>query len=434
MSTVVREQSPITTARPVLPPLEHTTATSPLPAIGQSVLSALEALLANKLRSLLTMLGIIIGVGAVIVVVAIGQGASAQVQQNLSRLGTNVVSVFPGNFGGGGVNQGSGTRPTLTVKDLAAIEANVPNIAAITPLVEGNAQVIAGQNNWNTQIQAAYPAESAIGNYTTSEGAFYTQDDEDSGALVAVIGQTVATNLFPNSDPIGQEIRIRNVTFRVVGLLSVKGAAGFGDPDNIIFIPFSTGQRRLFASQNVQQIQMQVDKTENIDSVIANITSVLRTQHHITGTKANDFTARNQQQFVATQQQTTQTITLLLASVAGVSLLVGGIGIMNIMLVSVTERTREIGIRMAIGARGRDVLLQFLVEAATLAVIGGILGIILGAASTIVVSRLAGWSTLISPASVLVSFAFAALIGVFFGFYPARQAAKLDPIVALRSE
>ena len=441
MSTTVLPPPAPDTASPAvtppqrpLPPFAAPGRSSPLSTIGQSVLSALEALAGNKLRALLTMLGIIIGVGAVIVVIAIGQGASAKVAAQLARLGTNMLTVQPGSANVGGVNTGQGGRASLTTADVQALQG-VAHVAAISPVINGQVQVAAGGLNWNTRAQGVYPAYQTIGDYPVSTGSFFSQADETNGAPVAVIGQTVADNLFPNGDnPVGQTIRLRNVEFQVVGVLAAKGNNGFQNQDDIILIPFSAAQRRLFGGTTVNQIQIQVDQTANINGVIADATAVLRQTHKLGPTKASDFQIRNAQQFITTQEQSSQTLTLLLTAVAAVSLLVGGIGIMNIMLVSVTERTREIGIRIAIGARARDVLLQFLVEAVTLSLVGGILGILGGFASTFAVGHFAGWPTVIAPSSVGLAFGFAAVIGVFFGFYPARRASLLDPIEALRHE
>ena len=426
---------PDVTARPNrLPAITSTGGSSAWTTIIQSMLSALEALAANKLRSLLTMLGIIIGVGAVIVVIAIGQGAKDAVAQQLARLGTNMVTIQPGSSNIGGFATGAGGRPTLTDKDVQAIQRQVPHITAISPLVDGNNQVAYEGLNWQTRVQGVYPDYQTIQDYSTTSGAFFTQADENSANTVALIGQTVADNVFPNVNPVGLRFRIRNVIFQVVGVLSVKGNNGFQDQDDIVLIPYSTAERRLFGRSTVNQVQVQVDQPQNINGVIANISTVLRQTHRLPAYKPNDFTVRNLQAILDANEQTANTIATLLTAVAAVSLLVGGIGIMNIMLVSVTERTREIGVRMAIGARARDVLLQFLVEAVTLSAVGGIIGIVFGILVTVAVSHFAGWRTSVAPVSVLLAFGFAALIGVFFGFYPARKAAGLDPIVALRHE
>ncbi|MGI8916895.1 MAG: ABC transporter permease [Chloroflexota bacterium] len=439
MSTAVQTRprlaTPDSADRPNrLPAIQAKGGSSALTTIVQSMLSALEALAANKLRSLLTMLGIIIGVGAVIVVIAIGQGAKDAVAAQLARLGTNMVTIQPGSSNIGGFTTGAGGRPTLTDKDVQTIQRQVPHITAISPLVGGNNQVAYQGLNWQSRVQGVYPDYQIIQDYTTSSGAFFTQDDETSANTVALIGQTVADNVFPGINPVGLRFRIRNVIFQVVGVLSVKGNNGFQDQDDIVLIPYSTAERRLYGSSNVNQVQVQVDQAQNINGVIDNISAVLRRSHRLPSFKPDDFTVRNLQQILQAGEQTANTIATLLTAVAAVSLLVGGIGIMNIMLVSVTERTREIGIRMAIGARARDVLLQFLVEAVTLSAVGGFIGIILGFLVTIAVSHFAGWRTAVAPASVLLAFGFAALIGIFFGFYPARRASRLDPIDALRHE
>jgi putative ABC transport system permease protein len=405
-------------------------------AIDASIASAMEAIQANKLRSFLTMLGIIIGVGAVIVMVALGAGASASVQQRLSRLGTNLLTVMPGGASApGGVSQGGGSRQSLTEADAQAIATQVPGVAGVSPGVDLNGvQVVANNQNWNTQIQTAYPSYFVMQNYTASSGELFDDTDEASSASVADIGQTVATNLFGSANPIGQTILVRGVPFVVKGVLTSKGSDGFRDQDDLIIVPFSTAKVRLFNQTYVNDIYVQMADGQASSTVVAAITSLLQTRHHITNSSQNDFRVFNNQQLAQTAEQTTSTLTYLLAGVAGVSLLVGGIGIMNIMLVSVTERTREIGIRMAIGARQSNILSQFLIESILLSVAGGILGIAFGIAGSMLLSRLAGWSTVITLSAIGISFGFAAVVGIFFGYYPARTAARLNPIEALRYE
>ena len=416
--------------------------TEPLPegtsgsiALGQSVGSAFAAIRSNKLRSFLTMLGIIIGVAAVIVMIALGQGASQSVQARLAGLGTNMLSVSPGAAGGPGVARGgAGSRQTLTQADADAI-AKLPGVDMVSPNVDANnIQVQVGNQNWNTQVLADYPSYFTLQNWQIADGAAFDQADEDSNALVCDIGNTVATNLFPDGNAVGQKILVRNVPFVVKGVLAAKGSNGFRDQDDLIIVPFSTGQVRLFHQTYVQDIYVQVASADQMTQVQDEITQLLRTRHRLIGNAQNDFTVRNNNQILQTVEGTTQTMTYLLAGVAAVSLLVGGIGIMNIMLVSVTERIREIGIRMAIGARPGNVLIQFLIEAVTLSVSGGVIGIVLGVAGSFALARVAGWQTAVTPPAILLSFGFAALVGVFFGYYPARSASKLDPIEALRYE
>ena len=405
-------------------------------AVAQSLASALEALGANKLRAFLTALGIIIGVGAVIVMVALGEGASAQVQQRLARLGTNLLTIQPGSAGGpGGVRTGAGGLPTLTDQDAQAILKQIPGVVAVSSnLQAGNVQVVAGSQNWSTRIQANGPAIFSIQDWEIAQGQAFDQTDEDSSALVADIGQTVATNLFPNGDAVGQRIMIRNVPFTVKGVLASKGSNGFFDQDDIILIPYSTAQLRIFHQTFVNAVYVQAADGQDMTQLQTAIEDLLRTRHHLTGTRPNDFRVQNNNQIIQTVQQTSDTMTYLLAGVAAVSLLVGGIGIMNIMLVSVTERTREIGIRMAVGARSGNILSQFLIEAILLSAVGGVIGVLLGAGASYGLSKLAGWDTLITPQSVILAFGFAAMVGVFFGYYPARKASQLDPIEALRYE
>ena len=424
------------TARPsvvTLGPLP--TQTSGSMALGSGLSSAVEAIQANKLRSFLTMLGIIIGVGAVIVMVALGAGASAAVQQRLAGLGTNLLTVMPGGGSAGGVSQGAGSRQSLTEADAQAILRQVSGVAAVSPNLDASGiQVVANNQNWNTQVQANYPTIFDMQSYQIASGAAYDASDEASSALVAVIGQTVATNLFGSADPVGQRIMIRNVPFVVKGVLVSKGSNGFRDADDIILVPYGTAKLRLFNQTYVNDIYVQMTAGEDSATVVSAVTTLLESRHHIATGKSDDFRVFNNEQLQQTAQQTNATLTYLLAGVAGVSLLVGGIGIMNIMLVSVTERTRKIGIRMAIGARKWNILSQFLIESILLSAAGGIAGIVLGIGGSIGLSKLAGWSTVVTPLAVLISFGFAAAVGVFFGYYPARTAAQLNPIEALRSE
>jgi len=405
--------------------------------IGQSVATAIEALNANKLRSLLTMLGIIIGVGAVIIMISLGRGASASVAQRLQGLGTNLLTITPGsarNFGV--VRQGSGSSPTLNEADAKAIQNEIAGLNGVSPVINQGLQAVYNNTNWSTRAQGVYPDYFQIQNWQIQAGQAVTDQDEQQGRSVAVIGQVVLENLFGNGTAgsaqpeaaIGQTIRLRNVPFQVVGVLASKSQ----EQDDVILVPFSTAQRRLNSQTFVGQIVVQVADAKQMDTVQAEISDLLRERHRIKS--QDDFTVRNLNSIVQTAQGVTQTLTLLLSGVAAVSLLVGGIGIMNIMLVSVTERTREIGIRSAIGARAKDILTQFLIEAVSLSTVGGVIGIMLGIAGSFAVSRLAKWNTIIAPESIVLAFAFAAAVGIFFGYYPARKASQLDPIEALRYE
>ncbi|HLG51748.1 MAG TPA: ABC transporter permease [Chloroflexota bacterium] len=404
-------------------------------AVRESISAAIEALQANKLRAFLTTLGIIIGVSAVIVMIALGEGARQSVQERLARLGTNMLVIMPGSGNIGGVRTGNGALPSLNESDAQAILAQIPGVVAVSPILNaGGTQVVAGDQNWSTQIQGGYPSIFTLQDWQIAEGQAFDEGDESSAALVCVIGQTVARNLFPTTDPVGQKILIRNVPFTVKGVLAPKGSNGFEDQDDIILMPYETAQIRLFHRPFVNSIYVQVAQSDQIDTVQQAITDLLRTRHHIRPNQQDDFRVRNNNQIIDTAQQASNTFTYLLAGVAAVSLVVGGIGIMNIMLVSVTERTREIGIRMAVGARGANILSQFLIEAVLLSVVGGIVGILIGMGGSVGLSRIAGWETIITPQAILLSFGFAALVGVFFGYYPARKAAQLDPIEALRYE
>jgi putative ABC transport system permease protein len=397
-----------------------------------TIIIALRALRRNKLRSVLTALGIIIGVGAVIAMVSIGDGAKSQVEAQVASLGQNVVTVFSGSFTGGGARGGWGSAPTLTVEDALAIKNEVSNIAGVSPEVRDRNQILANGLNWNTQVIGESPDYPEIRSWKIASGSMFSDQDVRSVAKVAVIGKTVADQLFANDDPIGQTIRIRNIPFKVVGQLDTKGFNLFGqDQDDVVVVPYTSHMKRLSRRTNVNSIMVQAATPESIERVQQEITALLTQRRN---GKEPDFTVRSQVELAQTATATTRTMTVFLLFTAMISLVVGGIGIMNIMMVSVTERTREIGIRLAVGAHGRDVLLQFLIEAVILSSMGGILGIALGVTASQLVSYFLGWPVVVSTFWTVVSFAVSAVVGMFFGFYPARQAAQLDPIDALRYE
>jgi len=396
---------------------------------------ALRALRRNKLRTVLTMLGIIIGVGAVIAMVALGRGAKEQVQARIAALGQNVIMVFSGSINRGGVYSGYGGAGTLTVEDALAIEKEVPGVAAVSPESRFSGQLMAGNNNWNSEGRGEGVDYLLIRQWDLAEGAMFTDADVRSAAKVCILGKTTADRLFPNEDAVGKAIRIKNVPMTVLGVLKPKGASMFGsDQDDTVIAPYTTGMKRLAGVTTLSRINVQAESAERITEVQNGITELLRQRHRIQLGHDDDFMMRSQQELAETQTATADSMTALLAGVAIISLIVGGIGIMNIMLVSVTERTREIGIRMAVGARGRDILLQFLVEAVALSSTGGLLGIALGFGGAKLITLLKQWPTLVLADSIIVAFVFSAAVGIFFGFYPARKASKLDPIDALRYE
>ncbi|MEL7636047.1 MULTISPECIES: ABC transporter permease [Sporomusa] len=401
----------------------------------ESVKIALDALVSNKLRSILTMLGIIIGVGAVIAMVSIGMGVRDKISTSIASLGSNLIIVMPGASSSSGVRGAAGTKTTLTLKDAQAIARDVDGIAAIAPAVSSQYQMVAGNMNWTTSVQGTTPEYMEVRNVTVEAGSFITNDDLNARNRVAVIGATVAANLFENVNPVGKSIRINNAPFTIIGVLASKGqSAGGQDQDDTVIIPLTTAQERMMGITHVQSISVQAADSEAVDQVQEGITSLLRARHGIIGDQENDFTVRNLASVMETAQETTATITMLLGSIAGISLLVGGIGIMNIMLVSVTERTREIGIRKALGARYSNILMQFLIEAVVIGVVGGAIGIAVGIGASYGISSVAGWNTVITPLPIIISFAFSVGIGLFFGLYPARKAALLNPIDALRYE
>ena len=396
---------------------------------------AFKAIAKNKMRSLLTMLGIIIGVAAVITMVAIGEGAQAQIRQQIRGLGSNLVIVFPGASRSGGVSMGGGTGTRLTIEDVNRLKKEALLLGGVSPVVRAGVQAIGGLGNWNTSAQGVSTDFLEIREWPLVAGESFTSADVRGQTKVCVIGQTIVTNLFPDTDPVGQQLRLRNVPFKVIGVLSGKGQnAGGMDQDDLVLVPYTTALYRLSGWRFIGQILCSAVSTEQLQAAQAEIRSLLREAHRLADGDDDDFTIRTQTDIATAAQETARVMTLLLASIAGVSLLVGGIGIMNIMLVSVTERTREIGIRMAIGARGRDILVQFLVEAMVLSLSGGTVGILLGFLSRYVVMALSTWTPVISIPTVLIAFGFSGAVGVFFGFYPARKAASLNPIDALRYE
>ena len=399
------------------------------------VLSAFRALRRNKMRSFLTMLGIIIGVAAVIAMLAIGQGAEFSVEQQITALGTNVLIVLPGSQQTSGLRMGAGTMTNLTEDDAVAIQRECPAVGLLSPGTRSGGQIIAGNMNWATGIEGTGPDYLEIRKWGIEYGEFYTDQDVKGAAKVCVLGRTVADNLFPESSPVGQNVRIRNVPFKVIGVLTKKGQNAMGqDQDDVVLAPYTTVTRRLTWYPYLRQILVSATSPSNIPVAQRQITELLRMRHKIAPYDPDDFTIRNQADLATAATATTEILTILLASIASVSLLVGGIGIMNIMLVSVTERTREIGIRMSVGARGRDILTQFLIEALVLSLLGGITGILLGVGGSTAISTFAKWPTIITFFSILLSFGFSIAIGIFFGFYPARKAAMLNPIDALRYE
>ena len=397
---------------------------------------ALRALRRNKMRSVLTTLGIIIGVAAVIAMVGIGNGAKAQVEGQIASLGQNVILVFSGSVTASGVRSGWGGAGTLSLGDADAIKREISGVLHTSPEASTYAQAAAGNQNWSTRVLGESADYFEIRQWPLAEGAVFTDQDVRSVNKVAIIGKTVASQLYGDEDPIGQIIRIRNVPFIIVGILTPKGLSVMGtDQDDVIIVPYTSGMKRIMGVTMLRTINVQGASLESLGVVQKQIIDLLRQRHRITpGLKDDDFTVRNQQEIAEMATAQSKTMTVLLGAIAGVSLIVGGIGIMNIMLVSVTERTREIGIRMAVGAHGRDILLQFLAEAITLSSLGGIVGITLGLITAKILSAVAQWPTLISVTSIVVAFLFSAAVGIFFGFYPARKAARLDPIEALRYE
>ncbi len=403
---------------------------------------AVRALRVNKLRSVLTMLGIIIGVGSVITMVGVGAGAQARVAEEIRSLGSNLIIVLAGTVTSGGVRLGTGSKVSITEDDASAIQREVPSVEVAAPSVQGKAQdgqVVFGNLNWTTLVQGVTPEFFVAREWQVAAGKPFTEDDGETATKVALLGQTVVHNLFPDADPVGQVIRIKHVPFDVIGVLERKGQSTFGqDQDDVILIPLPTAQKIISSKKvkvgAVHAISIKVRDPGAMKEAEEQVRALLRQRHRLRQDEPDDFWLRNLSEILQAQEESSRILTMFLAAIASVSLLVGGIGIMNIMLVSVTERTREIGLRMAVGARRRDVLSQFLVEAVSLSLIGGLIGIGLGLAGAYGISYAAEWNLLIQPDAILVAFGFAGAVGIFFGFYPARKASRLDPIEALRYE
>ena len=396
---------------------------------------AAESILANRMRTLLTMLGIIIGVGAVIVMVAVGEGAQSKIREQVEGLGTNLLVITAGSSSSSGASGGAGSANRLRVEDFEKLQREGVVLSGVSPMITTFSQVIGGTGNWRTQINGVASNYTMIRDWPVEDGTFFEEADLRAMRKVAVLGSTVADNLFPGGDAVGQRIQLRNVPFEIIGVLSTKGQTAEGrDQDDVIVAPYTTVQTRLSGRSFIPQIIASTFTPDDIPAATEEIRGIMRESHDLAEWEEDDFTVRNQTELAQAAQGTTEVMTILLASIAGISLLVGGIGIMNIMLVSVTERTREIGVRMAVGARRGDVLTQFLIESVVMSLAGGLVGVVLGFAGAKVLADVTGWSTLIQPQTVALALGFSASVGIFFGYYPARKAARLDPIDALRYE
>jgi putative ABC transport system permease protein len=397
-----------------------------------------RALKVNKMRSALTMLGIIIGVGAVIAMLAIGTGASKRISEQISSMGSNLIMILPGATTSGGVRMGSGSQPTLTMGDAEAIQRECSAVSNVAPVLSGVSQIVYGHQNWSTGVVGTTPGMLTVRDWPLASGRSFTDQDVKSATKVCLLGQSVVDNLFGDMDPVGQIVRIKKIPFIIIGVLAEKGQSAQGqDQDDTILVPVTTAQKKLFGTTfpgMVRIIMVKAKSTEDLPSAERQINELLRQRHRIGQKQDNDFTVRNLTSFMQAAEQSSKVMTILLGAIASVSLLVGGIGIMNIMLVSVTERTREIGIRMAIGAKSWDIRLQFIIEALILSMIGGVAGIVIGVSGSEAISFFAGWTTIVSPLSIFLAFGFSGLVGIFFGFYPAYKASLLDPIEALRYE
>jgi putative ABC transport system permease protein len=403
-------------------------------------LDALRSLKSNTMRSVLTTLGIIIGVAAVIIMVSIGNGAKDQINEMIDKLGANIMMVMPGRSFGRGVSGGAGSLPTLTEDDAWAIQNEISTVELAAPYVRGSAQLISGNLNWSTTVQGVTNEFFGAREWDLTKGRLFDPEEIKGSSKVVILGETVAENLFPNQDPLGQDLRINRVPFTVIGVLEPKGQAGpGGDQDDTVIIPLTTAKRRVLGGRQlagnlVGGIYVKAKSAEVVTETEERVTALLRQRHRIAPNKDDDFRVRNMAEFMNARADSSKAMSLLLLAVASISLIVGGIGIMNIMLVSVTERTREIGLRMAVGATGGNIMSQFLIESIVLSLIGGILGVILGVGGSFAMSSYSQWRTIIDPQSILLAFSFSAAVGIFFGFYPAHKASLLDPIEALRHE
>jgi putative ABC transport system permease protein len=403
--------------------------------IWQTTLIALRALRRNKMRSMLTALGIIIGVASVVAMVAVGNGAQARITSQVSALGQNLLTVFAGSKKSGGVNSGLGSASAITLADAEAIQREVPDVAAVSPEVSVTAQAIANGRNWSTTVVGESPDYLIIRDWKLAAGSMFNDSDIRSAAKIAVIGSKTANELFGPLNPVGQSVRIGNIPFTIIGLLESKGAGmGGANQDDRILIPYTTAMKRITGDRYLRSVNVEIRSADRMEIAQQQITSLLRQRHRLTSDQSDDFNIFNQKEIADTVNSISKIITLLLGSVAGISLVVGGIGIMNIMLVSVTERTREIGIRIAVGAEPGDIRLQFLIEAVTLSLLGGLIGVLFGVGASHLVGMVADFKAVVSSGSIILAFGVSSAIGIFFGFYPAHKAAALDPIVALRYE
>lgn len=397
---------------------------------------ALKAIILNKMRTLLTMLGIIIGVAAVIAMLAIGEGSKQSIKTQISSMGSNMITVRPGADMRGGVRMGGSEMESLTLNDYNTIKEQAELLTSVSPMVQGSGQVINGANNWPSSIYGVTPEYTDVKVLELKSGSMFTNIDVNAAAKIAVLGQTVVDNVFPNDpDPIGKMIRFNNIPFKVIGILEEKGENTFGqDQDDVILAPYTTIQKRILAINHLQSIVASAISEEEASSAVEEITEILRSQHNISEEMEDDFNVFSMDELISMFSSTSEMLTLLLVAIASISLLIGGIGIMNIMYVSVKERTREIGLRMAVGGKGSDILLQFLIEAILISITGGIIGVLLGVTATVFIEKILRWPTSIALYSIIVSFLVCAITGIFFGWYPARKAAALDPITALRYE